>query len=346
VSIRFGLVVGLLFAIVVTYLTSINPSRVHVVLGGDWAFDISLMALIAVVFGAGAGLALVLGILRDVTRSYARRSDPVAAAPGIAPAGHRAHAAADAPHEPARPEAPQAGRDALIERRRFAEALEVQTRLVQAAPRDARAAEGTVLAGLHYEVGRERLEKEDRAGAISHLKDALRTQPDFVPAALLLGEAHLKAGEPREALRVWERAAEGPQPALPVLSRIEQLHRSEGRPTRMISLYQDALARQPDNLALAFGLGRVYFELAMLDEAAEQFQKMEVRAPELPLIHAYLGAILERRGQFRDAMEEYRRALRESDRIEWPHRCAACGAAHASWVDRCPTCGRWNTSRP
>ena len=339
-SIRFGLVVGLLFAIVVTYLTSINPSRVHVALGGDWAFDIPLMALIAVVFGAGAGLALVLGILRDVTRSYARRTDAFDAAPRIAPAAPAR--AADAPREPAA----QAGRDALIERRRFAEALEIQARVVQAAPREERAAEGTVLAGLHYEIGRERLEKDDRAGAISHLKDALRAQPDFVPAALLLGEAHLKAGEPREALRVWERAAEGPQPALPVLSRIEQLHRSEGRPTRMISLYQDALARQPDNLALAFGLGRVYFELAMLDEAAEQFQKMEVRAPELPLIHAYLGAILERRGQFRDAMEEYRRALRQSDRIEWPHHCAACGATHARWVDRCPACRRWNTSRP
>lgn len=344
-SIRFGLIVGLLFAIVVTYLTSINPSRAHVALGGDWAFDVPLMALIAVVFGAGAGLALVLGILRDVTRSYAHRADPHEAGPRPAPSAP-VRAAADVPREPAGPATAQAGRDALIERRRFAEALEIQARVVQAAPREERAAESTVLAGLHYEIGRERLEKQDRAGAISHLKDALRAQPDFVPAALLLGEAHLKAGEPREALRVWERAAEAPQPALPVLSRIEQLHRSEGRPTRMISLYQDALARQPDNLALAFGLGRVYFELAMLDEAAEQFQKMEVRAPELPLIHAYLGAILERRGQFRDAMEEYRRALRESDRIEWPHRCAVCGAAHARWVDRCPTCRRWNTSRP
>lgn len=344
-SIRFGLVVGLLFAIAVTYLTSINPSRVHVALGGDWAFDVPLMALIAVVFGAGAGLALVLGILRDVTRSYAHRTDPLEAGPRPAPAAP-VREAADATREPARPATAQAGRDALIERRRFAEALEIQARVMQTAPREERAAESTVLAGLQYEIGRERLEKQDRTGAIAHLKDALRAQPDFVPAALLLGEAHLKAGEPREALRVWERAAEGPQPALPVLSRIEQLHRSEGRPTRMISLYQDALARQPDNLALAFGLGRVYFELAMLDEAAEQFQKMEVRAPELPLIHAYLGAILERRGQFRDAMEEYRRALRESDRIEWPHRCAACGAAHARWVDRCPTCRRWNTSRP
>ena len=221
-----------------------------------------------------------------------------------------------------------------------------QTQILAGVPREERAAEEVTLAGLHYEVGRERLERGDLPGAVSHFKDALRMQPDFVPAALLLGEAHLKAGEPRDALRVWERAAEAPQPALPVLARIEQRHREEGRPTRMISLYRNALDRHPDNLALAFGLGRVYFELAMLDEAAEQFQKMEVRAADLPLIHAYLGAILERRGQFRDAMEEYRRALRLSDSVQWPHHCATCGALHPRWVDRCPSCRRWNTSRP
>ncbi|HEX7788139.1 MAG TPA: tetratricopeptide repeat protein, partial [Methylomirabilota bacterium] len=202
------------------------------------------------------------------------------------------------------------------------------------------------LAGLHYEVARDRLEQNDRTAAVSHLREALRVQPDFVPAALLLGDLHQKAGESRDAIRVWERAAEASHAALPLLGRLEQLHRAEGRPTRMISLYQEALARHPDNQALAFGLGRVYFELAMLDEAAEQFQKMEVRAPDLPQIHAYLGAILERRVQFRDAMEEYRRALRLSDSVEWPHRCTGCGAVHSRWIDRCPTCRRWNTFRP
>lgn len=342
-SIRLGLVVGLLFAIAVTYLTSLNPHRVRIALGGEWAFHVPLMALVALVFGAGAGLALVLGVLRDLTRSYVRRTDALEPAPrpGLSVAAREAVSAPSSGLA-----GPDAERDALIERGRFADAIPIQTRVVQAAPRPERARQEAILAGLHYEVGRDRLEKNDRTAALTHLKEALRADPDFVPAALLLGEAHLKGGEPRDALRVWERAAQGPQPALPVLARIEQLHRAEGRPTRMISLYQDALARQPDNLALAFGLGRVYFELAMLDEAAEQFQKMEVRAPELPLIHAYLGAILERRGQFREAMEEYRRALKQSDRIEWPHRCAACGAAHSRWMDRCPSCRRWNTSRP
>jgi tetratricopeptide (TPR) repeat protein len=339
VSIRLGLVVGLLFAILVTYLASINPSRAHLALGGEWAVDVPLMALVVGAFGAGAALALVLGWLRDLTRAYTRASGET---PGL-PAAPRAEPAPLHAHEPT---PARAGRDALIERRRWAEALAAQTQLLPAVPREERAAEEATLAGLHYEIGRERLERGDLTGAMSQFKEALRAQPDFVPAALLLGEAYLKAGEPRDALRVWERAAEAPQPALPVLARIEQRHREEGRPTRMISLYRNALDRHPDNLALAFGLGRVYFELAMLDEAAEQFQKMEVRAADLPLIHAYLGAILERRGQFRDAMEEYRRALRLSDSVQWPHHCGACGAPHPRWVDRCPSCRRWNTSRP
>ena len=339
-SIRLGLVVGLLFAILVTYLASINPSRVRLALGGDWTLDLPLMALVVGVFGAGAALALVLGLLRDLTRSYARAAAEVPR-PTVAP---RAEVAA--PLRGSEPAPARVGRDALIERRRWSEALAVQSQLLPGVPREDKAAEEAILAGLHYEIGRERLERGDLAGATSQLKEALRVQPDFVPAALLLGEAHLKAGEPRDALRVWERAAEAPQPALPVLARIEQRHREEGRPTRMISLYRNALDRHPDNLALAFGLGRVYFELAMLDEAAEQFQKMEVRAADLPLIHAYLGAILERRGQFRDAMEEYRRALRLSDSVQWPHHCEACGALHPRWVDRCPSCRRWNTSRP
>jgi tetratricopeptide (TPR) repeat protein len=335
VSIRLGLVVGLLVAIAVTYLASINPARAHLVLGGDWSLDLPLMALVVGAVGVGAALALVLGWLRDLVRGAARERGTPAAERGPAEPGRVAASA------PAR-----AGRDALIDKRRWAEALAAQAQVVASATREERPAEEAIQAGLHYELGRERFERGELAGAVGHFKDALRLQSDFVPAALLLGEAYLKAGEPRDALRVWERAAEAAPAALPVLARIEERHRQEGRPTRMISLYRTALDRHPDNLALAFGLGRVYFELAMLDEAAEQFQKMEVRAADMPLIHAFLGAILERRGQYRDAMEEYRRALRLSESVQWPHHCAACGVLHPRWVDRCPSCRRWNTSRP
>ena len=94
-------------------------------------------------------------------------------------------------------------------------------------------------------------------------------------------------------------------------------------------------------------LGRVYFELEMLDEAADVFEKLEVRAPDLPVIHAFLGAVFERRGDTRDAFEEYRRALRMSHGVRLaaslPRRAAP---PPPTWQDRCPQCQRWNTLRP
>ena len=114
----------------------------------------------------------------------------------------------------------------------------------------------------------------------------------------------------------------------------------------MIELCQSASARAPESVPLAFALGRVYFELAMLDEAADLFQKAEVRAPNLPGLHAVLGAIFERRGQTAEAFGEYRRALTLDGAFDRPYRCAACGAEHGSWTDRCPSCRSWNTSRP
>jgi tetratricopeptide (TPR) repeat protein len=205
--------------------------------------------------------------------------------------------------------------------------------------------EGERLAIVHYELGRLDAERGRAGAAATHFKSALRADRGFVPAALALGDAQEAAGDAREATRTWERAADV-QPALTLLSRLERIYRHEGRPTRMIALYRTASERFPDNLALAVALGRVYLELEMLDEAADQFEKVEVRAPDLPSIHAFLGAVFERRGETREAFDEYRRALRLAHAFDWPHVCAGCGAAGAAWDDRCPACRRWNTLRP
>lgn len=226
----------------------------------------------------------------------------------------------------------------------WAEALGLQQRVVAHAPHADRAAEATALAALHYEIGRA---EAPRGGAatIGHYRSALKADRAFLPATLALGDALEAGGEPREAVRVWERALEL-EPALPLLARLERAYRQEGRPSRMIALYRDAAERVPDNLALAVALGRVYLELEMLDEAADHLEKIEVRAPDVAAVHAYLGAVFERRGELREAFAEYRRALRLANAFEWPHVCRACGAAGTAWHDRCPACRRWNTLRP
>ncbi|MBI4635747.1 MAG: tetratricopeptide repeat protein [Candidatus Rokubacteria bacterium] len=236
-------------------------------------------------------------------------------------------------------------RDLAVEGRRWPEALEAQQRLVaQAAPGE-RGQEAEWLAALHYEAGREEAGRGALSTAIGAFRSALRADRNFLPAALALGDVHAQSGDQREAIRTWERAAES-RPALPLLTRLEQAYRREGKPSRMIALYRSAVERAPDDLAVALALGRVYFELEMLDEAVDQFEKVEVHAPDLPVVHAFLGAVFERRGAMRDAFEEYRRALRLGHAFDWPYRCAACGAVTATWLDRCAQCGRWNTLGP
>jgi len=114
----------------------------------------------------------------------------------------------------------------------------------------------------------------------------------------------------------------------------------------MIALYRSAIEKAPDDLALQVALGRVFLELEMLDEAADQFEKVEVRAPSSAVVHALLGAVFERRGETREAFEEYRRALLLGHAFDWPYRCEACGASAPMWQDRCAQCHRWNALRP
>jgi lipopolysaccharide biosynthesis regulator YciM len=226
----------------------------------------------------------------------------------------------------------------------WAEAVGLQQRVVAHAPHADRAAEATALAALHYESGRAEAGRGP-AAAIGHYRSAVKADRAFLPATLALGDALEATGEVREAVRVWERALEL-EPALPLLARLERVHRQEGRPSRMIALYRDAAERAPDNLALAVALGRVYLELEMLDEAADHLEKVEVRAPDVAAVHAYLGAVFERRGEPREAFAEYRRALGLANAFEWPHVCRACGTVGAGWRERCPSCRRFNTLRP
>jgi len=236
-------------------------------------------------------------------------------------------------------------RELAVEAGQWRQVLDLQHRILGAVGSTERSPETEWLAVAYYELGRAELARGSAAAALPHLKNAVRADRRFLPGALALGDAHDMVGERRDAVRVWERAAEI-QPALPLLARLERAYREEGRPTRMIALYRTAVDRAPDDLSLAVALGRVFFELEMLDEAADQLEKVEVQAPDLPAVHAYLGAVFERRSETRVAFAEYRRALQLAHAFDWPHRCDACGAAATTWQDRCPRCHRWNALRP
>ncbi len=367
-QVRLGLLLALLSGALLAYLAAVDPSLISIAPSLNLSDELPLMALVVGAFLAGACLALIAVLFRDLGRSFRdyRRARQTRRARHLQALGSEMRADAlltlaedyrrvgrveDAlatyrevvQREKDHVTALRAIRELTASAGRWEEALEAQQRLSALAGPEARPAEFGWLAGIHYEIGKTRLAEGNLAEARRHFTEALRADRTFLPAVLALGDAWERAGDRREAIRTWKRAAEV-TPAPVLLRRLEQAYRAEGRPALMIALYREALDRAPQDLALAFALGRVYFELEMLDEAAEQFQKAEVRVPDLAPLHAFLGAIYERRGQAAEAFEEYRRALRLAQGFDWRHRCAACGAAHTHWQERCPRCGRWNTS--
>lgn len=298
---RFGVPLAVLFASLILYLASINPSTVRLALAPGLRFDISLWVLLLLVAAFSVLATTIVMLVRDTTRAL---TTPRAV------------------REKAQPDGGESPRVAA-----------------ETPPREEHPAVAL------YTAGKNALETGNPKEAIRQFREAIRADKEFAPAYLLMGEAYERMGELKDAVRSWERGVEV-APLLPLLGKLERMSRAEGRPSRMIALYQEALARHPGDQALAFHLGRVYFELAMLDDAADQFRKIEVALPDLPQLHAYLGAISERRGEIRRACEEYDRALKLGRLFEWPHRCAGCGATQSHWQDRCANCGRWNSLRP
>jgi len=227
---------------------------------------------------------------------------------------------------------------------RWEEALDLQRRLLRQATDATRAQEKASLVGIRYEAGKAALGEGRCHDAQRLFQETIRDDANFVPGYLGLGDTYQALGRRREAVRAWQQGLERVS-ALPLLHRLEQYERREGHPGEMIQVAQRALARAPDDVTLTVHLGLVYAELSMLDEAAEQFERLAALAPEIGTFHAHLGSLLERRGKIPEALAEYGEALRSLGAFDLPCRCLECGAAAPRWVDRCERCGRWNTVR-
>ena len=53
----------------------------------------------------------------------------------------------------------------------------------------------------------------------------------------------------------------------------------------------------------------------MLEEAADELEKVEMRAPDLPIVHAYLATVFERRGDWREACRRVPAGLAARSRV-------------------------------
>ncbi|HZI94519.1 MAG TPA: tetratricopeptide repeat protein [Patescibacteria group bacterium] len=195
--------------------------------------------------------------------------------------------------------------------------------------------------GIRYEMACAAAHQGKDKDALNALRRLTRSDPAFVPAHLKLGEILKRQGQVEPAVQVWAAGFE--QTGSPVfLNAIEEHFLAEEDPESAIEAIQAAVARSRKDFLPRFFLAKLYMRLEMIDAALREFSALSSRATTSPTLHAYLGAALERRGEYRESAAEYRQVIKDLEYLKLQYRCQVCDERYAAWADRCAICGEWN----
>jgi predicted Zn-dependent protease len=247
---------------------------------------------------------------------------------------------------------PGAGLDVLrkrraeaIGRRDWAEATKLHERatqiLSQAGDAQALARESSLGQGLDYQRGVLMLEEDRVAEAADQFRRLLAHEPRFLPARILLGECELVAERPAEAVAIWRAGyLETGSPVF--LARIEDHFIEREEPLAAIETLRGLIAPAENDLLPRFFLGRLYYRLEMLDEAAKTLAGVAERIKSSPSYHFLLGRIHERRHDLPRAVASYVACLRQLELGSSEYKCRVCSTRYEDWRDFCARCGCWN----
>ncbi|MCE5195128.1 MAG: tetratricopeptide repeat protein [Nitrospiraceae bacterium] len=198
------------------------------------------------------------------------------------------------------------------------------------------------LLGYKYEYGRNCLENGELEKARKAFKTIMRLNSSFIPAYLGLAEVKLREGETDEVADYLEKCYEQTS-SLIILARFEDLLINLGEPSRLIRLYQNLIAKNPQNIMLRVFLGKLYYRLEMIDDAIRTFDSIDTTGVTMAEIHKIMGDLYLKRGQCDLAAIEYKKAMGIKPAFRLPYWCSVCGYSSKEWVGRCPDCSNWNT---
>ena len=234
-------------------------------------------------------------------------------------------------------------RELLIRLEKWSDALEIQHRLAKAnLPDTERRAEARLLTGCLYEVGRQLLERGHPDKARRYFRGAIKKDRTFLPAYIGLGEILIREGKTKQAVEILKKVYAKTRSII-ILHRLEELFLEQGEPGEIIRAYQEALQQDPNNPALQFYLGKLYYRLEMVDEAFDMLSTVEGTHDQLVDYHKIMANLFLRKQHIEQAVVELKKALRFKKRVVVPYVCTACQHEATEWSGRCRRCGNWNT---
>ena len=233
-------------------------------------------------------------------------------------------------------------RDIYIEEKKWEGALNLQRKIIKVSPPGEIERERKLQRGLRYEHAGLMADRGEEDKGKKELKDIIREDPSFSPPHVLLGELLSRAGEAKEAIKVWRKGFERTHEVI-FLNNLEDLYLAEENPRGIIRLYLDAMEKEPNNIIIPFFYARLCLRLEMIDEALEKLQEMEENLSEHASYHYLLAEGYSHRGDYEQAAAEYRKGLKLEGGTYVPYRCTNCQGEVKDWLPLCPSCHQWGT---
>lgn len=223
-------------------------------------------------------------------------------------------------------------------------AVEVQRKLVALVKgREKKEKEKRMLGQYIYKSGVRYFNNDSFELAITEIKRSLRENAQCLSSHILLGDAYLKTGDRKGALKSWKKGYAYTK-SIACMMRMEEVYRELGQPGEMIKEYKEAIRNSKNGPSeiLIMLLGVLCLEektpqetIRLIEESTDSEKAI---IPSLILGDAYKQDHNETKSK--KALEN---ATRQIKRAIFNFKCGACGKTLNKWTDHCSACNTFDT---
>ena len=234
-------------------------------------------------------------------------------------------------------------REVYLKSEDWVSAVEVQRKLViRIEGREQKEKEKRMLGQYIYKSGARYFNNDNFELAITEFKRALRENAQCLSAHILLGDAYLKTGDRKGALKSWKKGYANTK-SMACMMRMEEVYRELGQVGEMIKEYKEAIRNSKNGPSeiLIMLLGVLCLEEKTPQETIrvieENTDSGKAIIPSLILGDAYKQDHNETKSK--KALEN---ATRQVKRAMFNFKCGACGKISGKWTDNCSACNTFD----
>jgi lipopolysaccharide biosynthesis regulator YciM len=230
------------------------------------------------------------------------------------------------------------------EQKQWAQAHAFRERLRQSAAPEDKARSQATLAFIENELGREALDRGDRAEAARRFEAAIELDPAALPAYLNLGDARLAEGRLADAIALWEKLIHvAPDRAYLAFDRLAGAYAQLGTPEKYSELCRRLIEASPQDWRARLALARYVGDRGQPMEAVGLLLDALVHNPHALVLHQAIWRRLSAMDLPRGLVARYMDLAEEAVFYLDPHICIRCRYRSTELLWQCPQCHEWNT---